>query len=391
MISTRRKLGLRAGLIMAAAAMTVGPLMVANTGVASAAPKAASTVTIGVSEMLTGASEYYGQAALKGIDLATSYLNAHGGIMGRKIQISLADDASDNGQAVNIVRGFGQNSNIPIAIAPTYQPNFEAACTVASSMGLPIVGAQSAPLTKAQNPKGECFVDTSDLNTQIAAALSTLKKNYKVHSVALLYDSTNAYVSEFNSVIESLVQKAGMTISSDQSVTAGQPDFGPQITKLLAGKPGAIVPDMVTEDAARFMHQARQEGVKGMFADLISELTNTRIYKLSDGSANGLFAATPQSVGVPTFASFIKLYTSKYGAPADPTYAGFGYDAMMLVARAMTSAKTFTNRAAITHALQTMPKLCGSICYKNMKGGAFLTSTVYYVTLTASGYKPAKL
>jgi branched-chain amino acid transport system substrate-binding protein len=373
------------------AALTIAPLAVAGSAPAAAAAKSAQTVTIGVSEMLTGASEYYGQAALKGVELAEEYLNAHGGIAGRKIQLSVADDASDNEQAVNVVRGYAQNSSIPIVIAPTYQPNFEAACTVASSFGVPIVGAQSAPLTKAQNPKGQCFVDTSDLTTQITAALTALKKDFAVHTVALLYDSTNAYVSEFNGVIEALVKKVGLTLSSDQSVTAGQPDFGPQISKLLLGKPDVIVPDMVPEDAARFMHQARAEGVKGMFADLISELTNTRIYSLSDGAANGLFAATPQSVGVPSFAQFIKLYTAKYGAPSDPTYAGFGYDAMMLVAKALETAHTFTNRTAITHALKTMPGFCGSICYKNQGGGAYLTSTVYFVTLRRTGYVPAKL
>jgi hypothetical protein len=43
------------------------------------APKSCATVTIGVGEMLTGASKYYGQTALKAIDLTTSYLKLDSG------------------------------------------------------------------------------------------------------------------------------------------------------------------------------------------------------------------------------------------------------------------------------------------------------------------------
>jgi branched-chain amino acid transport system substrate-binding protein len=207
----------------------------------------------------------------------------------------------------------------------------------------------------------------------------------------LLYDSTNAYVSEFDGVIEGLVKAAGITLTNNLAVTTGLTSYGSQITSLLQSKPSVIVPNMVTADAARFMQQARAEGVKGQFADLISELTNSDLYSLSSGAAKGLFAATPQSVGVPSFAAFIKLYTARYGAPADPTYSGFGYDAMMMAAKAMEKAGTVTNRKAITNALNKLPSYCGSICYKNEGGGAFLTTSVYYVTLTSSGYKPAKL
>ena len=264
-------------MIAGTAALAVAPL-VASGGVASAAPKApkASTpVTIGVSEMLTGASEYYGNAALTGVKLGTAYLNAHGGILGHKVVLSIQDDASENSEAVSEVRSFAQNTAIPMVVAPTYQPNFEASCTVASSFGLPIVGAQSAPLSKADNPKNDCFVVTSNVVTQAEAALLTLKKDYGIKTVALLYDQTNAYVSQFDPVIEGLVKKAGLKLVGNLAVTAGQTDYGPQITTLLQANPGVIVPNMVTEDAARFMSQARAEGVKGMFADLISELTNS--------------------------------------------------------------------------------------------------------------------
>jgi branched-chain amino acid transport system substrate-binding protein len=384
----RRSRRLIPAIVAGTAALTLAPLAV-SAG-AAASPKASGTVTIGVSEMLTGPSEYYGNAALTGVKLAVTYLNAHGGIMGNHVAITVQDDASLNSEAVSEVRSFAQDSNIPMIIAPTYQPNFESSCTVASSFNVPIVGAQSAPLTKAQNPNTDCFVVTSNVNVQAKDALKTLIKYDHIKSMTLVYDQTNAYVSEFTPVISNLAKSLGLT-TQVLAVTSGQTDYGPQITKILSFNPSIIVPNMVTEDAARFMLQAREEKVTSLFVDLISELTNTRIYKLSNGKAAGLFAATPQSVGVPSFKAFVSLYTKYYGAPQDPTYAGFGYDSMMLIAKAMTVAHTITDRSAILKTLRSLKSMCGSICYSNEGGGAYLTNTVYYVTLTASGYVPAKL
>src|SRR5262245_15463823 len=109
--------GLIAGLGMAAVGASAG---VSRTG-------ADGTIKIGVIQMLTGSSGFYGQQLLKGNRLAAEEINARGGLLGKKIEIMSADNASDNAQTVNLARKYGQDSSIPALIAPTYDPNFNAA------------------------------------------------------------------------------------------------------------------------------------------------------------------------------------------------------------------------------------------------------------------------
>jgi branched-chain amino acid transport system substrate-binding protein len=349
----------------------------------------ASPLKIGVGEMLTGPSAYYGNAVLQGVQVSLDRLNSHGGVLGQKIELQVLDDASDNTQSVNIVRKFAEDGSIPVAIAPTYQPNFEASCAVANQQGLPVLGAQSAPPPAAQNPKGYCYVVTSDLFAQVKDAIKTVHEKKGVTSFAVVYDQTNAYVTRFSQVTVQDIKDAGLKVSENIAVVAGQTDYGPQITRLLSSKPEAIFPAIVTEDAARFMQQARAAGVKALFFDPASELTNKRIFDLSKGAAEGVIAATPQSIAEPSFKGFVAAYEKKFGPLDDPTYSGFGYDALLIAAKAMEIAKTTSDRAAIKKALDGMTSFCGSICFQNDGHGNFLTSKLYYVKLTQSGYVPA--
>ena len=66
-----------------------------------------------------------------------------------------------------------------------------------------------------------------------------------------------------------------------------------------------------------------------MFADLISELTNSDLYsspRCGQGSVR-----SDSAVGWRSELRCLHqaLHEARYGAPTDPTYAGFGYDSMM--------------------------------------------------------------
>ena len=85
------------------------------------------------------------------------------------------------------------------------------------------------------------------------------------------------------------------------------------------------------------MKQAADKGYEGSWFDPVSQLTSKRIPELSGGAAVGMLASTPQSAGdIESFQAFLDAYKTKNGQPLDdPTYTGFGYDALMNLAAAM--------------------------------------------------------
>lgn len=351
---------------------------------------AAGTVTIGVVEMITGGSAFYGQSVLEGIKVAQDELNVKGGILGKKIVLDLKDNASDNAQTTSLITAFGKNKNIPVVIPPTYQANFNAACSAATATNLPLVSAQSGPPDPKRNTKKLCWTMTADLGKQTVYTMKALQtKGYK--KFAVVYDQDNGYVSWVRSdPWKSAFSDAGVQVEQI-GVAKGTTGFGPQITKLVSGGYDAVFPFFTIEDAARFITQARAGGFSGKFFDPVSQLTSRRLVTLAPKSV-GLLAATPQSAqDVKSFNTFVTLYKKQYGKVLDdPTYTGYGYDALKLIEEAMTKAKSTTDRAKINVAIVSIKKACYSICFSQGTGvntGAYIASDNYLTELTANnGY-----
>src|SRR3989454_8180853 len=113
------------------------------------------TIKVGVIEMLTGGSAFYGNAVLEGIKVAEAEINASGGIAAKKVQLAIMDNASDNAQAATLTAQLASDKSIPVGITPTYQPNFNAACARANAAGFPLVSAPSGPPDPTNNPRGD--------------------------------------------------------------------------------------------------------------------------------------------------------------------------------------------------------------------------------------------
>lgn len=402
----RGSLSLRATALTGTLALAVAACSSSTNSVASssATPAGASsptsaatspgTITIPAIEMLTGSGALYGEAVEQGLEVAATEINATGGILGKQVKLKVVDNASDNAQTTTLVKEFAADSRVGAIIPPTYQPNFNAACSAADTAGLPIISAQSGPPDASGDVHGYCFTMTTDPIPQVTFTLRALAAR-GITKLAMVYDTTNGYVTFQRPNIESAAKALGISIK-EIGVDGASTDFSAQISQLISDNPQATFPFFTIEDASRFMQQARADGYTGKWFDPVSQLTSKRIPTLSAGAADGLLASTPQSAGnIHSFAAFLVAYQKQFGKPLDdPTYTGFGYDALMLLAQAMTRAGSTTDRAAIKAALDRDVHPCFSICYteatSGSNNGAFLAGHFYMVQLTSSGFVPAK-
>ncbi|MFT3855326.1 MAG: ABC transporter substrate-binding protein [Ilumatobacteraceae bacterium] len=366
-----------------------------STSAASTPAPTGGTLTLNAIEMLSGSGALYGKAVQEGLQLAADQVNAKGGVMGQQLEIAVSDNASDDAQTSTLVKKFADDSNVGVIIPPTYQPNFNAACSAATAAGLPIVSAQSGPPDKAGNTKGLCFTMTTDPVPQVTFTLKALQDK-GMKSFAMVYDQDNGYVAFQRPNIEAAATALGIDIK-EIGVPGGTTDFGPQITDLINAAPDTTFAFFTIEDASRFMKQAKDNGYEGGWFDPVSQLTSRRIPDLSDGAAEGMLSSTPQSADdVASFKAFLDAYKAKTGNDLDdPTYTGFGYDAVMLVVKAMTEAGTTTDRAKIQAAIAGTTDACFSICFTqaaadSANAGAFLASDFFLVELTADGFVAAK-
>lgn len=384
--------GVTAAILTAALAVGSTDGLAAKSAVARSSAASAGTVKVGVIEMLTGNGAFYGNAVLQGIKVAAAEINASGGINGKKLQLVIKDNASDNAQAAALTAQFASDKSIPVGITPTYQPNFNSACARANSTSFPMVSAQSGPPDPKNNKAGWCWTMTTDPIAQATYTFKTLKAKHGWKKFVMVYDQDNGYVAFQRPNIEKSAKAAGVTLQ-EIGVAAGTSDFGPQITQARNENGDAVFPFFTIEDAARFMKQARQRGLKTPWFDPVSQLTSKRLPQLSGGAASGLLASTPQSAGnIPSFKAFLASYAKLNGKQLDdPTYTGFGYDALRLIAKAMKDAGTTTDRNAIKAQIDKYKSVCFSICLSGHQNvGSFFADKFYLVELSATkGFVPA--
>jgi branched-chain amino acid transport system substrate-binding protein len=75
-------------------------------------------IKIGISLSLSGDFSDPGKAVKRGYDLWATYVNAHGGILGRKVQLKIVNDASDPNQAVSNYQKLITGDHVDLVFGP---------------------------------------------------------------------------------------------------------------------------------------------------------------------------------------------------------------------------------------------------------------------------------
>src|SRR5437588_7582892 len=109
----------RIGALVFAAAIAFGVWSASS--LASSASRdrtSAKPVVIGISLSLSGDFSDEGKAAMRGYKLWQAHQNAHGGLLGRKIQLKIVDDTSSPNQAVSNYENLITHDKVAFVLGP---------------------------------------------------------------------------------------------------------------------------------------------------------------------------------------------------------------------------------------------------------------------------------
>ena len=113
---------------------------------ASASPTSTAPIVIGASLSLTGDFSADGQAYMKGYELWASDVNAHGGILGRKVTLKILNDNSSPTQVVTNYQTLFASDKVDLAFGPFSSLLTTPSASVAAHYGYALVeGAGGAP------------------------------------------------------------------------------------------------------------------------------------------------------------------------------------------------------------------------------------------------------
>lgn len=303
---------------------------------------------------LSGAGATVGKNWQNGSSLAVEEINAAGGILGKKIQLEFVDTGTDPGKARAAIQRALDDK--PIAIfGPIYSGSISATLQLTNEAEVPqIMGGEAANLT-SQGSK-YIFRTSFGQNVSMPKIANYLRDDVKAKSVAILYVNNDFGKGGRNAIMKEL-ESRGIKVVADQSSEAGQADFAADVVKLKAANADAIFVYTNEEESARFLIEAKKQGLN---KPLIGETTllGQKVIDLAKEAANGVkgHVGLTTDAPIPAVQEFGKKFQAKFNYTSD--HNGIkGYIAPYMIKAAAEKAGKLDAKAiaAALHGLTVTP------------------------------------
>lgn len=314
-----------------------------QTGPQQARP-GAEPLKIGLVAPITGSIATFGKSTREGAEMVFDQVNQQGGLLGRRVELVVEDDAGKPEEAANVFTKLVNRDRVAAIIGSVATKCSLAGAPICQRSGVPMITPAST------NPKvtqiGDyifrvCFVDP--FQGGVIARFLVSKLGLK--RVGIIYDLTNDYSKGLADYVEQNVKKLGGQVVARQTFSEQDKSFKAQLTAMGTQQPQAIFVSAYYTEAALIARQARQLGIKATLMGPDGWDSPMLIESGGDAVEGGYFsnhysADSPN----PQTQQFVKAYAKRYGESPD-ALAALGYDAAGLLVDAIRRAKSVDGRA----------------------------------------------
>lgn len=317
-------------------------LIFAATGALTA--NAQDKFVIGISAGLTGYVATIDRAWSDAVKIAADIVNEQGGILGKKIEVVVEDNRSEPQEAVTSYRKMMSSDNANV---------FVSGCLSAGNLAaIPIVMRQKIPMILcsiiSRDPEQLkwMFSTIPPPAFEVETRYVHLRDRTKIRKIGIIYDQS-PYA---NLLMKSAVDQAGkfgMTVVGSEQYQQSDADLSVIIKKLQASGAEAILkmgvgPTTMTaakniKDMALGIPLLTSTEDIAVFKDVAKVLGKDFFFV---AGPTQVFDALPDSDPTKAaIAKFLKPWRAKFG-DRDPTWAGRGYDSVMIIAEAVRRDKS---------------------------------------------------
>lgn len=310
-----------------------------------------------------------GIPAREGARLAVEELNAQGGITiaGRKHRVVLIEreTAPRPDAAAIVARGLINLDSVDVIVGPQTSALSIAAGAVAEAAEVPMI----TPM--ASNPlvtEGRRFVTRLAFRDEVQGAALAIFAYDSLHvrRAAALYEAASAYGRDITALFsETFTARGGRMVGVETFDADGPRDYTPQLRRILAQRPDAIVlPSFVVHDSAQ-IRIARSLGFTGTFlgSDAWDILT---LQRRNDALGSVVTANWDRRVSRPALQRFVDAWNARHEERPRATAAAT-YDAIHLLAEAAQHSGVKTG-GALADALRRPREVDGAFTYYHWTG-----------------------
>ncbi|MBQ0984646.1 branched-chain amino acid ABC transporter substrate-binding protein [Streptomyces sp. F63] len=310
-------------------------------------------IKLGMLTPLTGSSAAIGPYMKDGAQLAVDEINAKGGVDGRKLSLTVEDEACDPKTAA---AGAAKlvSAGIDISVGGYCSSATLPTLSIFGKAHIPMLipAANSADLV-SQKQENVFLLNGTGIQQAEAAAQFIEAAGSK--GVALVDDNTS-YSTDITKRTEEDLKKSGVEVVNHQSVTAGESDYSGAINAVLDSRADFVYWTGYYQEGGLLIKQLKAAGYQGEIMVADGSVDAKLIQIAGRENAQGVFATmtqTPQTI--PGGEAWVATYRKKFGSEPGP-YSTQAYDAVRVAAEAVRKAGS-TDGRAVTSALEQIDGL----------------------------------
>jgi branched-chain amino acid transport system substrate-binding protein len=304
---------------------------------------------------LSGAGAVSSTNFRDGALMAIDEINAKGGILGRKIELKQYDTQTNPGTARSQMQK-AIDEDPYVILGPIFSGIVKVSMMLAQQAEIPqIMGGEASDLTQQGNDY--LFRTSFGQQASMPKIANYMRDTVKAKTVAVVWVNNDFgkggrdnFTKEMNS--------RNIKIVADISTESGQADFAADVVKAKAASPDAIFVYTNEEESARFLREARKQGIT---VPLIGETTllGQKVIDLAGEAANGARGHVGLSADIPVPA--VQEFKNKFNARFKyvPDHNGIkGYTGVYAAAYATTKLGKLDRKALAKslHGMTITPK-----------------------------------
>jgi branched-chain amino acid transport system substrate-binding protein len=267
-------------------------------------------IVIGVPVGLSGANSVVAPSVVQEAQLAVDEINAAGGVLGRKLQLEVADDASGAAGAQKAFDSLIYQKKVDALISME--------TSAARNAGLPAVGKGHVPYIYTSFYEGHScnkymYVDAWVPEQQVPPIIDNFVKD-KGAKTYFLIGSDYAFGRGMLGFTRKYIEKVGGKVVGEEYLPMDGADWTPILSKLKDAKPDAIITSTAGgAPNVTLTKQMRAAGINLPYANLAVDEGTA---KSMGSDATGIYLSASYVTGIdsPENKKFLDAASKKFGA-----------------------------------------------------------------------------
>src|SRR2546430_108753 len=320
--------------------LVLAALVAAATLAASLHVSAQAPIRIGVIEPLSGPVAASGNYVRMGAEIARDWINARGGVAGRKVELRIEDNKSDPKEAASAAEKLIVRDQVPAIMGAWGSSMTLAAMPKLEEYGVPMVveTSSAATITKRGNPWIFRISPPSEMEAlgleQYVDRLGVRRADF----LAVNTDWGRGAISAFGDMLK----KKGVAVGAAEYMEQAATDMNAQLTKIKGTGGDTLFLTTAVEQITLVMKQAQEQRLERRIVTTGGSSSPTQVIKQARAAADGSYHIVffmpwfPEAMPDGKLARAFVDEWGKRGHPFEGLTEGFrGHDGIATIAEAI--------------------------------------------------------